>query len=167
MLPHCRDFAPYGLGCYASANANTDTGTANTSYASTTTATIAVIPLSSGRYSFAFPSHSPSPTNAPISTTFVLAFPSAPPTVNPINSSDISVGDSSTTTSASREATTTTMTEKSALCFNEDMQSPAPCTADDGGFPGASTVAAGCRVAGGVGGLAGWVVFVVVVGVVL
>ena len=183
-LPFCRNFLPYGLGCYASAvfnfsktippmgpldggrtalasSTSTEWGSldgtsftqaSSTDYSSTLTETVSVVSLPSGQYSYAFPSVASQTAGLPISTTFVLAFPSSS-----LNSS--TDAKPMNTTSSSRESvrhtpTTSTITShklsstQMSLCFDIKIGGPGSCSSgasstNNGGIPGASTVSSG------------------------
>lgn len=129
-------------------------------YSDPTTKTLTLVSKSSGAFSLNSPTKGPiSSGGSGVETTYVITFlPN-----NTSNSTSIGGHKSGTISATSRNhthtstATVTATTEshpittaatssKSTLCFNVDIGSPAPCpstSADDGGFPGASTVSFG------------------------
>ena len=163
-LPYCRNFKPMGIGCYASAAGSPtftltstalngsstkrhDNPTIIISYSETTTETASLIPMPSGAYSLSFPTHSGQGGN--VSTTVVLTVAGNSSSIgNPTYNTTTRKHTSTTTITNSHPITTSATSSKSALCFDTDKESRGACpstSADDGGFPGASTVSSGVR----------------------
>ena len=112
-----------------------------------------------GAYSLAFPSATVAAATGgvegAVSTSVVLAFSSSSfasdrtSTASNATSAHSATATSRTSTTSESHPLTSASSSKSTLCFNDDVQAPGACssssatTADDGGFPGASTVRSG------------------------
>ncbi|KAL8958031.1 MAG: hypothetical protein Q9193_004833 [Seirophora villosa] len=145
-IPYCQAHKSLGFGCFGTPTNSTpksQSGTASKTHKGTTTIVETVsINIVSSSLSLQFPGTITVPANLAgwsIATTYVFGFPTTIPegpsssasTISSTTSSPPSRTSSSTTATSSRisrtSTSTSTSTRKSTLCFDPDLQSPAPC----------------------------------------
>ncbi|KAI4112888.1 MAG: hypothetical protein LQ345_006034 [Seirophora villosa] len=150
-IPYCQAHESLGFGCFGTPTSSTprsQSSTASNTLKGTTTIVETVsINIVSSSLSLQFPGTITVPANLAgwsIATTYVFGFPTTIPeapassaasssTVSSTTSSPPSRTSSSTSATSSRisrtstSTSTSTSTRRSTLCFDPDLQSPAPC----------------------------------------
>ncbi|KAI4172287.1 MAG: hypothetical protein LQ348_006806 [Seirophora lacunosa] len=145
-IPYCQAHESLGFGCFGTPTSSTPKSQSSTARKGTTTIVETVsINIVSSSLSLQFPGTITVPANLAgwsIATTYVFGFPTTIPegpsssavsssTVASTTSSPPSRTSSSTSATSSRisrtSTSTSTSTRRSTLCFDPDLQSPAPC----------------------------------------